>query len=444
MDLKKTKTHWKRSSSRTKKRKFQGDTFSDKVNADYTSKLEKLRRTNDPIALQHAIQRSDDRIQATNRRSFFASQQAGGMPDLTKMSWVKVSCMVLESQNKLRAQLLSQHGIRYFIDSNFLSQNVVRSFIKTIIYEDAAMEERMPYDLHCPCIPSDPNYRFSSNRREEMPIFTTGQDAESPLLPHGSAGSPTVSQNRSRDSGSKFQSNKETECYVVSKPGTFSHLTALEEIDLANNALLTIPSELFQLPSLRNLYVDSNDLYDLDETLETLEKPIRAPLEYLNVANCGLQKIPRLGILPYILHLNASMNPLQAAVAQDFVPMCHIKSLDLRKTTMDPCNCLAIVEYLESLKVIVTDRIDCDIVDRKACDPVAFAIDTKDYDDCKSVTLNKESQNSWIIIFACIGASLVLLICGLCWYQKRRSNARRAQRRVNQEGPNRELLRNAN
>lgn len=56
----------------------------------------------------------------------------------------------------------------------------------------------MPYDLHCPCIPSDPNYRFSSNRREEMPIFTTGQDAESPLLPHGSAGSPTVSQNRSR------------------------------------------------------------------------------------------------------------------------------------------------------------------------------------------------------------------------------------------------------
>lgn len=228
------------------------------------------------------------------------------------------------------------------------------------------------------------------------------------------------------------------------QPGTFSHLTALEEIDLANNALLTIPSELFQLPSLRNLYVDSNDLYDLDETLETLEKPIRAPLEYLNVANCGLQKIPRLGILPYILHLNASMNPLQAAVAQDFVPMCHIKSLDLRKTTMDPCNCLAIVEYLESLKVIVTDRIDCDIVDRKACDPVAFAIDTKDYDDCKSVTLNKESQNSWIIIFACIGASLVLLICGLCWYQKRRSNARRAQRRVNQEGPNRELLRNAN
>lgn len=100
MDLKKTKTHWKRPSSRTKKRKFQGDIFSDKVNTDYTSKLEKVRRTNDPIALQHVIQRSDDRIQAANRRSFFASQQAGGMPDLTKMSWVKVSCMVLESQNK--------------------------------------------------------------------------------------------------------------------------------------------------------------------------------------------------------------------------------------------------------------------------------------------------------------------------------------------------------
>jgi len=56
--------------------------------------------------------------------------------------------------------------------------------------------------------------------------------------------------------------------------------------------------ELFQLPKLRNLYIDSNDLRELHQDLELLETPIRAPLEYLNVANCELHDIPDLGILP--------------------------------------------------------------------------------------------------------------------------------------------------
>lgn len=72
----------------------------------------------------------------------------------------------------------------------------------------------------------------------------------------------------------------------------------LQEIDLSNNGLLTMPLELLQLPSLRNLYIDSNNLRDLERDLEALETPIRAPLEYLNVADCGLQDIPNLGILP--------------------------------------------------------------------------------------------------------------------------------------------------
>lgn len=73
---------------------------------------------------------------------------------------------------------------------------------------------------------------------------------------------------------------------------------AQQEIDLSNNALMTIPLELMHLPSLRNLYIDSNELTFLERDLEALETPIKAPLEYINVADCGLQDIPNLGILP--------------------------------------------------------------------------------------------------------------------------------------------------
>lgn len=82
---------------------------------------------------------------------------------------------------------------------------------------------------------------------------------------------------------------------------SISRLTArffLQEVDLSSNGLTTIPGELLQLPRLRNLYMDSNMLRNMHEELQQLEKPIRAPLEYLNVANCELNDIPDLGPLP--------------------------------------------------------------------------------------------------------------------------------------------------
>lgn len=48
---------------------------------------------------------------------------------------------------------------------------------------------------------------------------------------------------------------------------TFEPLSDLEEIDLSSNGLRTIPLDLFNLPSLRNLYIDSNMLTDLKQHL---------------------------------------------------------------------------------------------------------------------------------------------------------------------------------
>ncbi|XP_023302772.2 protein lap1 [Lucilia cuprina] len=135
------------------------------------------------------------------------------------------------------------------------------------------------------------------------------------------------------------------------EPGTFSHLTSLQEIDLSNNALMTIPLELLQLPSLRNLYIDSNELTFLERDLEALETPIKAPLEYLNVADCGLQDIPDLGILPKLWHINASMNPLMDLSIDRFANLCNLKSIDLTRTQLSQCQCQQVNNHLRSLQV---------------------------------------------------------------------------------------------
>lgn len=70
---------------------------------------------------------------------------------------------------------------------------------------------------------------------------------------------------------------------------------------MSTNGIRTIPPELFQLPLLRNLYVHDNDLVHLDEDLKNVQKPIRAPLQFINMAQSKLTHIPDFGVLPGML-----------------------------------------------------------------------------------------------------------------------------------------------
>lgn len=209
------------------------------------------------------------------------------------------------------------------------------------------------------------------------------------------------------------------------EPDTFSYLTSLEEIDLSNNALLTIPMELLQLPSLRNLYIDSNDLRDLDEDLEKLEKPIQAPLEYLNVADCGLTKIPDFGIMPFLWHLNASKNPLNNLAVQSFAQMCHLRSVDFYNTLMPACVCRSLTKYLGTRGLRINDSIDCDILEESFCPNETTLVDNTKFEECNLVILNKEAQNRWLYVAGGVGGFLLISICILVWFHSRNSTKRR-------------------
>lgn len=49
--------------------------------------------------------------------------------------------------------------------------------------------------------------------------------------------------------------------------GTFTPLSKLEAINLSGNVLSTIPLDLLELPKLRNLYINDNELFRLSSDL---------------------------------------------------------------------------------------------------------------------------------------------------------------------------------
>ncbi|XP_061396532.1 leucine-rich repeat-containing protein 40 [Musca vetustissima] len=209
------------------------------------------------------------------------------------------------------------------------------------------------------------------------------------------------------------------------EPGTFSHLTSLQEIDLSNNGLLTIPLELLQLPSLRNLYIDSNELIHLERDLEALDRPIKAPLEYLNVADCGLQDIPDLGILPKLWHINASMNPLMDLSIDRFANMCNLKSIDLTRTKLTQCQCQQANNHLRALSVKTKFVPVCvDTLDPSVCPlPYNFTIDSETFHTCKTSVAKAEARNLWMFVAGCCGGILVVIL--LVWYCIHRKRKRR-------------------
>ncbi|XP_036331498.1 leucine-rich repeat and immunoglobulin-like domain-containing nogo receptor-interacting protein 1 [Rhagoletis pomonella] len=212
------------------------------------------------------------------------------------------------------------------------------------------------------------------------------------------------------------------------EPGTFAPLTSLEEIDLSNNALVTIPLEIFQLPSLRNLYVDSNELFNLERDLQGLETPIGAPLEYLNVADCGLENLPNLGVLPKLWQINASSNPLTDLTVNTLANMCNLRTMDLTKTDINECACQQVNRYLRYIGADVKYVPICmENLDNSICpDPYNLTLESASFHSCKSeAELAKVLSWRWLIIAG--AAALALLV--FTWFCCRRRSKNKKKKK---------------
>ncbi|BFG05759.1 asporin [Drosophila madeirensis] len=220
------------------------------------------------------------------------------------------------------------------------------------------------------------------------------------------------------------------------EPGTFEPLTSLQEVDLSNNGLTTIPMELFTLPKLRNLYIDSNELTHLG--LETLQKPIAAPLEYLNVANCELQDLPDLGVLPKLWQLNASMNPLTNFHIDSLANLCHLRVIDLAKTQLSPCSCQQVTNHIMMLGAnpkfvpVCMEAINID-----SCPlPYNRTIHSETFRTCLSTVELAVSRSLWLFAAGCFGGvCFVLLIVMWCVSRWRKKRAKRRMSQAQKRKP---------
>lgn len=128
---------------------------------------------------------------------------------------------------------------------------------------------------------------------------------------------------------------------------TFANLKSLEVLDLSGNALREVPSEIFSLPMLRNLYL--NDMMFGDQAfdpLKKIQKPIRAPLVIVSIANNRLTRIPDFGILPDLHQLNISHNSMRDLKPQQFSPFCKLSKIELNNTGMERCRCREVLHFL--------------------------------------------------------------------------------------------------
>ncbi|XP_037930134.1 leucine-rich repeat-containing protein 4C-like [Teleopsis dalmanni] len=216
------------------------------------------------------------------------------------------------------------------------------------------------------------------------------------------------------------------------EPGTFRALTSLQEIDLSNNALMTIPLEIFQLPSLRNLYVDSNELIYLDRDLETLQKPIQAPLEYINLADCALNDLPDLGIVPNIWHVNISKNPLTELTMSKFANMCNLKSIDLTKTDMSICSCQQVNNHLRFVDADTKFVPICrDSLDLNICPlPYNETIKSTTFERCKRTAALEEARSTWFFIAGCVGGGILVLLIVICCCHRRQKRKKNDKKKI--------------
>ncbi|XP_050300702.1 leucine-rich repeat transmembrane protein FLRT2-like [Anthonomus grandis grandis] len=142
---------------------------------------------------------------------------------------------------------------------------------------------------------------------------------------------------------------------------TFDPLHYLETLDLSVNGLLTVPSGIFQLPSLKILYLSKNMNINIAESLRDIE-----PISYSSLTKVDISYITEEGTpaeFPnFIQHsmiasLNITGNYFNHISTTHFAGLCNLQILtnsDVTCNFLSPCDCWNINNWLAERKVNFT------------------------------------------------------------------------------------------
>nr|XP_034175494.1 tsukushin [Osmia lignaria]XP_034175495.1 tsukushin [Osmia lignaria] len=231
--------------------------------------------------------------------------------------------------------------------------------------------------------------------------------------------------------------------------GAFSNLQYLEVLDLSKNGCRDLPRNLFQLPYLRKVYLCDNKLDDV--VFRRMD--VRSPLTFLQLSKNNICRIPQLGPVPSLAHLNVSGNCIAAVSPEDLAPFCSLKLLDLSgnpiKFDANECECLAFNAWLNARGIHSSPVFNCTDEEERGCSPrQEFSNKTSElYERCTEILRfqieTEKARTTWIVVACCIAAFLFcLFISLLCVHKKNKRKKRRLkeEQRLNANNANTELL----
>lgn len=160
-----------------------------------------------------------------------------------------------------------------------------------------------------------------------------------------------TSETLSSYSSIKFLYLADNHIYTIDEDA-LSPLTDLQTLDLSNNVILELPNSIFQLPSLRKLYLRGNPIFHKSSEL-TIDKPIKAPLDLLDISDCKMKELPDWGYLPQLAFYNISHNPLTSLNTEHFTVMCNLEKVDLTESinNMKLCSIRSTVLWFQEKRV---------------------------------------------------------------------------------------------
>lgn len=231
--------------------------------------------------------------------------------------------------------------------------------------------------------------------------------------------------------------------------GAFNNLHYVQVIDLSKNGCDDLPRNLFQLPYLRKVYLCDNILTDH----AFLGLDVTSPLNFLQLSGNKLCRIPQLGPVPTLLHLNLSNNYIAAVTPEDLAPFCSLKVLDLSKNPIkfnaSACGCQTFNSWLDVHGIRVQPAFNCSQELELGC-PSKHEFTNRTamlYDRCSEILRlraeTERARTTWIMVACIISAFLLCLFVGLfCVHKrnKRRKKKLKEEQRINANNANTELL----
>lgn len=151
-------------------------------------------------------------------------------------------------------------------------------------------------------------------------------------------------------------------------------------LNLHENLIAHLPPSIFELESLQTLYLGMNELFD-----EDFNTMVDSNINYLDVSENHLTKIPNLKHFYYLKYLNVSNNAIVSFGVDEIASFCSLDVLDVTsvKLVLKQDHCCELSEWISLKKIKLFPTIQCNNCRITSGNSYISNKTLKIFDDCR-------------------------------------------------------------